>query len=352
MIETTKTEKLQNLIERKRPSRRKNSISGSSFSSISAKSQHPNRFSAYAPGIEEQLNSLVIENNEDQEDVAELLQQDFEQPNIETEYYQPSIPFRDSINYSSLGSLAHISHSSDITDTESHQVSPSISSYRIKERNNVPQDFSSFPSLFEEKPTIIGKHPNYYITSPSRIRNYLELPDEFILKTMKLPYPYRTKEPISQRLDCIDSNDLLQTDFNMKHPPQLEGSKRSNNRNRSVSPRPSFRHIKTLERHSVALGQVDRLLENNKDRPSADSLSVEPISNNELIESRNDIYKQYRPMSLSSSRAVQDILKWIPDQDTVWQDSRVSDSVQMVEIPNSSTNSRRKRPLHPLDHSL
>ncbi|KAG2235116.1 hypothetical protein INT48_006497, partial [Thamnidium elegans] len=275
-----------NLIERKRPSRRKNSISGSSFSSISAKSQHPNRFSAYAPGIEEQLNSLVIENNEDQEDVAELLQQDFEQPNIETEYYQP------------------------------------ISVATGLKNEIMPQDFSSFPSLFEEKPTIIGKHPNYYITSPSRIRNYLELPDEFILKTMKLPYPYRTKEPISQRLDCIDSNDLLQTDFNMKHPPQLEGSKRSNNRNRSVSPRPSFRHIKTLERHSVALGQVDRLLENNKDRPSADSLSVEPISNNELIESRNDIYKQYRPMSLSSSRAVQDILKWIPDQDTVWQDSR------------------------------
>lgn len=133
MIDTTK---LQNLIERKRLGKRKTSISGSSYSSISTRSQHPNRFSAYAPGIEDQLNSLVIENNEDGEDAAELLQQDFEHPNIE--YHLPSIPFRDSIHHSSLSSLAHISYnSSDRTDTESYQVSPSISSYRIEEQNNV-----------------------------------------------------------------------------------------------------------------------------------------------------------------------------------------------------------------------
>lgn len=165
---------------------------------------------------------------------------------------------------------------------------------------------------------------------------------------MKLPYPYRTKEPISQRLDRVNSDDPLRTDFNVSHPPRLEGSKR---RNRSVSPRPSFQH--TLDRHSVALGQIDRLLKSNKDRPLVDSLSVE---RNELIESWNDRYKQYRPRSRESSvlsgRAVQDILKWIPDQDMVWQDNRDSDSVPMVEIPTSSANSRQKRPLHPLDQSL
>ncbi|KAI9260312.1 hypothetical protein EDC94DRAFT_610759 [Helicostylum pulchrum] len=335
MFETTK---FQNLIERKRRSRRKSSISGSSYSS--AKSH--NRFSAYAPGIEDQLNSLVIENNEDGEDAAELLQHDFEHP---AEYDQPSI--RDSINRSSLSSLAHISYGSGRTDTESYPVSPSISSYWIEEQNNVsmPQDFSSFPSVFEEPPTIIGKHPNYYLTSPSRIRKYIDPPEEFILRTMKLPYPYRTKEPISQRLDRVDSSDPLRTDFNVRHPPP--GSKR---RNRSVSPRPP--QIKTLNRHSVALGQVDRLLKINKDRPSADSLSVEC---NELVESWNDRYKQYRPGSRKSSvlpgRAVHDILKWIPDQDTEWQDNRNRDFVQMVEIPTSSSNSRQERPLHPLDHS-
>lgn len=166
---------------------------------------------------------------------------------------------------------------------------------------------------------------------------------------MKLPYPYRTKEPVSQRLDRVDSSDPPRTDFNVRHPPQLEGSKR---RNRSVSPRPSyFQH--TMDRHSLALGQVDRLLKSNKDRPLVDSLSVD---RNELIESWNDRYKQYRPRSRKSSvlsgRAVQDILKWIPDQDTVWQDKRDSDSVPMVEIPTSSVNSRQKRPLHPLDQFL
>lgn len=133
MIETTK---LQNLIERKRRSRRKTSISGSSYSNTSTKSQHPNRFSVYAPGIEDQLNSLVIENNEDGEDAAELLQQDFEYPN--TEYHQSSIPFRYSIHHSSLSSLAPISYdNSDRTDTESYQISPSISSCWIEEQNNV-----------------------------------------------------------------------------------------------------------------------------------------------------------------------------------------------------------------------
>ncbi|CAO3616926.1 unnamed protein product [Mucor fragilis] len=43
-----------------------------------------NRSSVYAPNIERQLNSLVIEDDDTHEDTAELLQQTFDQLDVET----------------------------------------------------------------------------------------------------------------------------------------------------------------------------------------------------------------------------------------------------------------------------
>lgn len=140
MIKAPKVENLPNLFEKKhRSSHRRNSTT--SHNSLDSH----RRFSAYAPSIEEQLNSLVIENNQIQhEETSELLQHDFEQSSITDHYYPPSISFKDSPNHNSLNSLAHISYGSDKTDTESCDVSFNNKSWIFDDQNYVSQQVFDF----------------------------------------------------------------------------------------------------------------------------------------------------------------------------------------------------------------
>lgn len=71
------------------------------------------------------------------------------------------------------------------------------------------QDFSAFTYPSTEQPRAVGKRLDYYIPPPTSIRNYLDYPDPSILESMDLPYPFRIKQPISQRMDRLDSNDGL-----------------------------------------------------------------------------------------------------------------------------------------------
>lgn len=220
-----------------------------------------------------------------------------------------------------------------------------------------PQDFSSFPSLFLKNPTIVGKHLDYYIPLPTRARNYLDQPDPAILKLMNLPYPYRIKEPKSQRLDRLDANNELTKAFNVKNSPLLPNTiKKQNEKAPIVSPRrPVSRPVKKLlERHSLALGQVDQLLKTNNDR-LFNSLSIKPIPSYET-RSWNNRYKRTQQQSRKNhtplpSQAVQSILKWIPDHDSVWLEGNNNDSLQMVEMSSKPVNDTQKRSLHPLDHA-
>lgn len=168
------------------------------------------------------------------------------------------------------------------------------------------QDYSAFTSPFKEKPAvIIGRNMDYYIPPPTSIRNYLDYPEATILKSMKLPYPFREKEPVSQRLG----------------------------RTKSISRRHK-EPIKPSKQHNLALGQVDQIL---KENPIGTLL--EPIRHDRsklLDENYNhpNLWSRKR-----SDQNAQDVMTWMPGQATVWNNWMNDD--HLVQTYSDS--------LHPLE---
>lgn len=173
-------------------------------------------------------------------------------------------------------------------------------------------DFSAFTYPFSEQPVITGRtSTGLYIPTPTSIRNYLEYPDANVLKEMMLPYPFRVKEPVSQRLDRLDGNSSFMT-MNLQQPSHQRRQKKSNTSNSQKSPS-ECQPLKPSKRHSLALGQVDQILRKN---------SV--IKTNTLLRPEEQMYKnnnhgEAKAASIISDRT-QDIITWMPDQSTEWQD--------------------------------
>jgi hypothetical protein len=219
-------------------------------------------------------------------------------------------------------------------------------------------DFSAFTYPFSEQPIIAGRtSTGFYIPTPTSIRNYLEYPDVNILNEMVLPYPFRVKEPVAQRLDRLDSK----SSFMVMNLQQLSNQQRRKKSNQSNSQKTSsqYQPIKLFKRHSLALGQVDQILKKNK-----------MVKINTLLRSEEQMYKnnnrrESRAASIISDRT-QDIITWIPDQNTEWQDwmqdteagispkqapsisSTLSDTGIPLRLHIPRNNSENQ--LHPLDN--
>ncbi|KAI7900905.1 uncharacterized protein BX663DRAFT_515675 [Cokeromyces recurvatus] len=202
-------------------------------SSISINSSNLQRSSSslpnhVRPNIDKQLQSLVVDDPAEKE-TEELLQQNFGHLDVDQQSY----------------------HS---TPSSNHSIHHSI------------RDFSAFTFPFTERPTVISHHKksgyHYYIATPTPIRNYLDYPDAQVLENLQLPYPFRVREPVSQRLERIDI-----------HQDYI----------------PYRTHTK---RHSLALGEVAQLRKESG-----------PMKN-----------------TASVTRTEQEIMSWMPDQRTIWQD--------------------------------
>lgn len=149
---------------------------------------------------------------------------------------------------------------------------------------------------------------DYYIPPPpTSNRKYLDPPDADILKSMNLPYPFRIKEPVSQRLGRMKN-----------------------------APRDYKEPIRPSKRHSLALGQVDQIFKDKVDT------KAEPIRLDQsklLGETYNHPNLQSRKRSDQHLRS---IMTWMPEQPTVWNNWMDTDYL----IPNYSDS------LHPLRPSV
>ncbi|CAO0796627.1 unnamed protein product [Mucor circinelloides] len=122
----------------------------------------------------------------------------------------------------------------------------------------VIQDFSAFNYPFSEQPVITGRtSTGFYIPTPTSIRSYLDYPEANVLKEMMLPYPFRVKEPVSQRLERLDSNSSFMA-MNLQQP--LQQRQRASNQSSNQKLISQHHPIKPSKRHSLALGQVDQIL--------------------------------------------------------------------------------------------
>ncbi|KAL9539381.1 hypothetical protein MBANPS3_010288 [Mucor bainieri] len=292
-----------------------------------------NRSSVYTPNIERQLNSLVIEDDDTQEDTAELLQQTFDQLDVETQEHamlpRPSRPV------SSFTTTADTSfQSSSITDEDHASISykSNHASWTYKDDDsNIDrcQDFSAFTYPFSEQPVITGRTlTGFYIPTPTSIRNYLDYPDASVLRDMLLPYPFRVKEPVSQRLERLESSSSFMA-MNLQQPPQQKKQQRQKKSNQS-----SVSHhqpIKPSKRHSLALGQVDRIVRKNS------MIKTDTLLKPQETAPRSKQHRHSRTASIMSDRT-QDIITWMPDQNTEWQDWRQENDAYGKTTPSSETN--------------
>jgi hypothetical protein len=132
-----------------------------------------------------------------------------------------------------------------------------------------------------DRPILVGKHSGFYLSSPTSIRNYLDYPEESVLKSMPLPYPFRVKQPVSQRMDRLGSSSSF--DMLSNTSQQVEKNKRSNSVSRKSSSKgsqQSQQRIRPLRRHSLALGQVDPIINGNS--AVVTNTLLKPAPNNQL----------------------------------------------------------------------
>lgn len=191
------------------------------------------------------------------------------------------------------------------------------------------RDFSAFTCPFTESPIIVGRASSgFYIPTPTAIRNYLPYPDVGILKQMKLPYPFRVKEPVFQRLERLESDSSFKNIVNSQHSnsqrPRRKKSSRASEYSRSSFIQ-SNQPIITTKRHSLDLGQVDHLL-----RQEDTSLLI-PIKANHPVRSK----------SIISNRTVEEIMSWVPDKNTVWQDDTSTASSNKLSPPATTSASKK-----------
>jgi hypothetical protein len=186
------------------------------------------------------------------------------------------------------------------------------------------RDFSAFTCPFAEPPIILGRNSSgFYIPTPTAIRNYLPYPDASVLKEMTLPYPFRVKEPVSQRLERLDSDSSFMNIVKSRHHSRSRRKKGSNDSEYIQQP-----NIK--KRHSLDLGQVDQLLKQDV-----------------LLNHRN--LKPKRSASVISDRTVEEIMSWVPDKNTVWQDEWKEEKTLSPPASNKKDPNRIPPPLWRLE---
>ncbi|GAN10005.1 hypothetical protein MAM1_0311d09539 [Mucor ambiguus] len=278
-----------------------------------------NRSSVYTPNIERQLNSLVIEDDDTQENTAQLLQQTFDQLDVETQEHatllfhpRPDSSFTTADTSFHSSSIAHEDHTS-----LSYKSNHASLLHKDKDSMQIDrcQDFSAFTYPFSEQPVITGRTlTGFYIPTPTSIRNYLDYPDASVLKDMILPYPFRVKEPVSQRLERLDSNSSFMA-MNLQQPSQKQQQQQPQQR-REKNNQSSISHhqpIKPSKRHSLALGQVDRIARKNSMIKTNTLLKLQEAT------PKSKQHRHSRAASIMSDRT-QDIMTWMPDQNIEWQD--------------------------------
>lgn len=215
-------------------------------------------------------------------------------------------------------------------------------------------DFSAFTYPFSEQPIIVGRtSTGFYISTPTSIRNYLEYPDANILKEMVLPYPFRVKEPVAQRLDRLDNNSSFKA-INLQQPSNQQRRKKSNQYDSQKSSS-QYPPIKSSKRHSLALGQIDRILRKNS------AVKINTLLWPEEQMYKNNNHGESRTASIISDRT-QDIITWMPNQNTEWQDTEAGISHKQTPSISSTFNDAKIPPrlhipwnnsenqLHPLDN--
>ncbi|KAG2198966.1 hypothetical protein INT47_013150 [Mucor saturninus] len=220
-----------------------------------ASSIHSTHSFASSSIIEKQLQSLVHDADTPQEDTTEVLQQTFDRLKPDNDRHPASI------------------HSS-------FKRSPSYLA------NHIEDDIHDEA----QRPIVIAsKNADYFISPPTSHRNYLDPPDATILKSIKLPYPFRKKEPVSQRLERAK-------------PEPEEDHKRPMKSS-------SMRH------NSLALGYMDQLLMKDE----INNMEVEPIEHDTLmLLDETYHHPNLRSRKRSDRHSQQDIMTWMPDQSTVW----------------------------------
>lgn len=194
------------------------------------------------------------------------------------------------------------------------------------------EDYSAFSSPFVEAPRVIGrnlysKYPDFHIPVPITVRNYLDRPDPQILSSMQLPYPFRIKEPVSQRAVRMDSNDPFVKAMGLR---QNADSPLGTTKKHSE------------KRHTLSLGQVDRLL--NAERQ-------EPWSVKFLPEHEGRVKNSYNPYKRShglSDKEAQEIAEWIPEQsewENDWAEETYGGSSNPFKSPSSPDSNNADLPL-------
>lgn len=174
---------------------------------------------------------------------------------------------------------------------------------------------------FTEKPSVFGRYPNFYIPAPTNIRHYLEYPEAEVLRSMKLPYPFRIKNSTSPRkIERLEDLDIANT--------SLDTTSNTNYINREE---PSYLSLPTeySKRQSLDLSQVSKRL--TKERPKV--LNEDQRGNTH--HSRNGASKSKRALAMSN-QTKQDILTWLPKQETDNQRSSSKDKSDK-NIATSST---------------
>lgn len=165
---------------------------------------------------------------------------------------------------------------------------------------------------------------------------------------------------MSQRLERLDSS----SSFTAMNLQQLSHQQQRRKKSKQSSTALQHHPIKPSKRHSLALGQVDQIVRKNS-----------MIKTNTLLKpqesgTRSKQHRLSRATSIMSDRT-QDIITWMPDQNTEWQDwmqetdtpaPPISTDASMpprLHIPwkhesNSSivhAGAYADNQLHPLDHT-
>ncbi|KAI7849100.1 hypothetical protein BDC45DRAFT_609811 [Circinella umbellata] len=148
----------------------------------------------------------------------------------------------------------------DDLDKESHgsqSQDNSIIQESVITRSSTPMSNVSTAALYVPVTECPVVTPNLYVPLPSRMRHYLNDPPDDILPNP--PYPLRTRQPISKRLQRITNSLISGT---------LVTSDDHQQRSNLIKP--------LRKRHSLASGQIDRLVHAHRDALAA---KEEPVIN-------------------------------------------------------------------------
>ncbi|KAI8370677.1 uncharacterized protein BYT42DRAFT_98686 [Radiomyces spectabilis] len=142
----------------------------------------------------------------------------------------------------------------EMTVSPHHSPDSSNSSTAISRRRsfaNIPrEEYAALPPCFIDCPMVMD---SLQLPVPTPVREYLAEPDPKVLEAMPvLPYPLRVRQPVTRRIE----------------------------RSHMFDQHPRAKIINTTKRHSLASGQIDRLVHANRETltpPKDTSLAYENI---------------------------------------------------------------------------